>query len=77
LHKKIVIFAVKDTAMTTLLIDDSYPQAEIFLQYARTLPFAEVKKSKWQQTLDEGAVTLDEFVNEMNARIEKWPDKNA
>jgi hypothetical protein len=43
-------------------------------------PFAEEKqtqprpRSEWQQALDEGAMTVDEFVAEMKARIEKWPD---
>jgi methylphosphotriester-DNA--protein-cysteine methyltransferase len=67
--------------MTTVIVDDSYPQAKGFLQYARTLPFAQVKrqmrktqKSKWQQALDEGAVSVDQFFDELNARIEKWPD---
>ncbi|MDR2912981.1 MAG: hypothetical protein LBV38_06835 [Alistipes sp.] len=61
-------------------IDLSDPMAAGFLQYARTLPFATVDgegksaKSAWQKAIDEGAATVDEFVDEMKARIAKWPD---
>ncbi len=66
--------------MTTVYIDDSNPQAKKYLQYTRTLPFVTVKrertkkKSVWQQALDDGAVTVDEFFDELNARIAKWPE---
>jgi hypothetical protein len=67
-------------------IDLSNPMAIGFLQYARTLPFAIVDdgeqsekftQSAWQQAINEGAMTVDEFVGEMKARIAKWPDENA
>ena len=32
--------------MTTIVIDNSTPQARQFLKFARTLPFAEVKREK-------------------------------
>lgn len=55
-------------------------QGRQFLQYARTLPFAKViepdslPNSTWQQAIDEGAMTVAEFVGEMKARIEEWPE---
>jgi hypothetical protein len=71
----------KDIAMTAnVKIDLSNPMALPLLGYLESLPFIEVKRGKpksgsvWQQALDEGAVTVDEFVDEMKARIEKWPD---
>jgi hypothetical protein len=60
-------------------IDMNTPQARQFVEFARTLPFAEVKtdKSKWQQALDEGAVTVEEFIDELKARISRWREDNA
>ncbi len=69
----------KDNAMkATVKIDLSNPMAESFLAYARSLPFAEVVEEQ-KQTFDEAAkacngITLDAFFDELNARIEKWPD---
>ncbi len=67
--------------MTTVIIDDSYPQAKQFLKYARTLPFAQVKRSKrapksaWQHALDEGAVPLDTFIDELRRQVNEHYDK--
>lgn len=65
----------------TVTIDLTNPMALPLMGYLESLPFAEVKpsrrttpKSTWQQALDEGAMTVDEFVGEMKARIAKWPD---
>ncbi len=64
----------------TVEINLNNPQGRQFLQYAKTLPFARViedaepPRSVWQQAVDEGAMTVDEFVSEMKARIAKWPD---
>jgi hypothetical protein len=54
-------------------IDLSTPQAVSLLGYLETLPFAEVdnEKGKWQQAINEGAVTADEFFDELDLRIEK------
>jgi hypothetical protein len=58
-------------------IDLSDPMAIGFLQYARTLPFATVDEetkatgSAWQHAIDEGAVTVDGFFDELDRRIEK------
>lgn len=62
----------------TITLDLSTPQANLLLGYLETLPFATVKipkskapkePSKWQQALDEGAVTLDEFFDELDESI--------
>ncbi len=66
---------------TTVHIDDSSPQAKQFLKYARTLPFASVErrrrtpKSTWQQAVDEGAVSADEFFDELRRQVNEHYDK--
>jgi len=56
------------------------PQAKQLLSYIETLPFAKVKKektapkSKWETAIAEGAVSVDSFFDELNSRIDKWPD---
>jgi hypothetical protein len=43
-------------------------------------PFAlPVKQTTWEEEIAAGAMTVEEFVNEMKARIAKWPkpDSNA
>jgi hypothetical protein len=58
-------------------IDLSNPMALPLLDYLESLPFAEVKrgqrkpKSAWQHALDEGAVTVDEFFDELDERIKR------
>ena len=66
--------------MATVIIEESSPQAKIFLEFTRTLPFAKVmerkaeKKSFAQAAEECNAVSVDVFFDELNARIEKWPD---
>ena len=66
----------------TVKIDLSTPQAVSLLGYLETLPFAKVErpqqetKSTWQQAIDEGAVTVEEFVHEAKRQI-KEHFKNA
>ena len=64
--------------MTTVIIEDNCVQAKTFIRFARTLPFAtvvETKKKNYQEACAEcGAVTVDTFFDELNARIDKWPD---
>ena len=55
----------------TVYITGNSPMAVKFLEYARTLPFAEViedhdaPRSTWQRAIDEGAMTVDEFFDEV------------
>jgi hypothetical protein len=71
----------KDIAMKAhVTIDLSNPGASALLGYLDTLPFAEVKREKksFEQACKEcNAVTVDEFFDELNRRVDKWPDKNA
>ena len=66
--------------MNTLLeIDTNTLQARQFVEFARTLPFTtivrEANKKSFEEACTEcGAVTVDAFFDELNARIEKWPD---
>jgi hypothetical protein len=59
--------------MATVTIKEDSLQAQYFLEYVRTLPFAEVQaeKSKWQQVIDEGAVTVDEFAGELKRQLKE------
>ncbi len=67
--------------MTTVIIDDNNPQARQFLKYTRTLPFARVErrrrqpKSTWQQAIDEGAVPLESFIDELRRQVNEHYDK--
>ena len=64
--------------MTTVIIDDCNPQADQLLNYIRVLPFATVEREKtksiWDTAIEEGAVSVDEFFDELDALIEKWPN---
>ena len=60
---------------TTLVIDNSSPQAKQFVKFARTLPFARVERrkakpqSEWDKAIAEGAVTVDEFIDELKHQL--------
>jgi hypothetical protein len=62
--------------MTTVIINNNGVQARSFVEYARTLPFATVvepKKKSFEEAVAEcNAVSVDEFFDELNSRIEKW-----
>ena len=64
--------------MTTINIEDSSAQAKQFIKFVLTLPFAtvvEARKKNYLETCAEcEAVTVDAFFDELNARIDKWPD---
>ena len=64
--------------MTTVIIKDNSAQAQSFVEYARTLPFATIvaeKKKSFEEACKEcNAITVDEFFDELNSRIEKWAD---
>jgi hypothetical protein len=66
--------------MTTVIIDEKTPQGKQYLQYTRTLSFATVvdsgakRKSFREASAQCNAVSVDEFFDELNARIEKWLD---
>jgi len=61
--------------MTTIFINDNGFQAQSFLEYVRTLPFAEVmdeKKMSFEEAAEEcNAITVDEFFDELDERIKK------
>jgi uncharacterized protein YybS (DUF2232 family) len=63
--------------IATVKIDLSNPQALPLLGYLESLPFAEVKKTRQssksaiQQALAQGAVTVDEFFDELDERIKR------
>jgi hypothetical protein len=64
--------------MTTMIIEDKSIQAKQFIKFARTLPFTtivEAKKKSYEEAYAAcGAVSVDTFFDELNARIDKWPD---
>ena len=63
--------------MTTAVIDNTKPQAQELLNYISTFPSARVIKrktkpqSKWDKAIADGAVTVDEFFDELDERIKK------
>ena len=67
--------------MTTVIINDYSAQATNFIEYARTLPFTTVveeKKQSFEEACAEcNSISVDEFINELNSRIEKWTDHYA
>jgi hypothetical protein len=64
--------------MTTVLIEGNSVQAERSVEFTRTMPFATVieepKKSFEEACAECNAITVDEFFDELNSRIEKWTD---
>ena len=66
--------------MKTIVYNDSSFQAQQLLNYISTLPFAtiidEKKKSFAEAVAECNAISVDEFFDELNARIEKW-ENNA
>ncbi|MDR2586203.1 MAG: hypothetical protein LBC84_08315 [Prevotellaceae bacterium] len=64
--------------MVTVIIKDQTAEARKFVEHVSTLPFAtivrEKKKSFQEACADCKAVSVDSFVDELSARIEKWPD---
>jgi len=64
---------------TVLKIEMDSPQAQQFVEFARTLPFTTILRDAKRMGFEEAcaeckAVTIDDFFDELNARIEKWPD---
>ena len=64
---------------TVLEIDMNTRQAQQFVEFARLLPFTTIieetsKKSFEEACAECGAVTVDAFFDELNARIEKWSE---
>ena len=66
--------------MKTIMYNDSSFQAQQLLNYISTLPFATIidenKKSFAEAAAECNAISVDEFFDELNARIEKW-ENNA
>jgi len=62
--------------MTTVFVKNNSVQARSFIEYARKLPFATVveeKKKSFEEAVAEcNGVSVDEFFDELNSRIEKW-----
>ena len=54
--------------MTTVMIEDNNVQT---VEYTRTQPFTEKKKSFKEACIECNAITVDEFCDELNKRIEK------
>ena len=70
----------------TIKIDEVTPEIQKTLDYLKTLSGVTIthdKKMKpagtnaWNTAISEGAVSADIFFDDLNARIEKWPDARA
>ncbi|MCC8089198.1 MAG: hypothetical protein LIO79_08060 [Rikenellaceae bacterium] len=66
--------------MVKFIIDDESPGAKEFIEFSRTLPYVTViqeKNKSFQEAVDEcNAVSVNVFLDELNRRIETWPDEN-
>ena len=64
--------------MTTVIIEDNSPQAKQLLEYIKTLPYATVVEEKTKSFAEAAeecnAVSVDEFFDELDRRIEQWSD---
>ena len=59
--------------MTTTIIEDKTIQSMQFFKFVQPMPVVETKKKSYEDACAEcGAVTVDVFFDELNARIEKW-----
>ena len=59
--------------MTTTIIESKKAQPMPFIKFVQSLPVVETKKKSYKEACAEcGAVTVDAFFDELNARIEKW-----
>jgi len=59
--------------MTTVYIEDNSVQAERFVEFTRTMPFATVVEEKKQSFAEAcaecNAITVDEFIDELEKRV--------
>ena len=59
------------------------PRTRQFTKHASTMSFATTQKksiesqSEWDIAIANGAVTVDEFIDELKALIAQWPDDEA
>ena len=69
--------------MTTIIIEDSCVQARRFIEYALTLPFATImrtkaEKKKFHEASEEcNAVSVKTFTDELRRQIDEHFDKYA
>ncbi|GHV02157.1 hypothetical protein FACS1894159_10820 [Bacteroidia bacterium] len=65
--------------MTTVMIEDSTPEGKWLLELIKghkSVTVVSEKKKNFRQALTEcKAVSVDVFFDELDARIEKWPDR--
>ena len=60
-----------------VVVDNSNVQVRQFVNYTRPFTKKAQPQSEWDKAIAEGAVTVDEFIDELNALIDKWPDDEA
>lgn len=67
--------------MTTVIIEESSPQARKLLEYIKTLPYVtivEEKKKGFREAAEKcNAVPVKAFVDELHQQIDKHFDTNA
>jgi hypothetical protein len=67
--------------MTTVVIEDSTMQAERFVDFVRTLPFATIigtKKKSFEEAVAEcNGISVAAFTNELRRQIDEHFDKHA
>ena len=69
--------------MTTIIIEDNGIQSNRFIEYVRTLPFVKFKEDKmkdrstWEEAIAEGAVSVNDFFEEVHQQAKKQYDNHA
>ena len=67
--------------MTTVVIEDSGIQAERFVEFVRTLPFATIvgaKKKSFEEAVAEcNGISVMDFTSELRRQIDEYFDKHA
>lgn len=67
--------------MTTIIIKDDSIQAKQLIEYLKTLPFAKVVEDE-EMSFEEateacGAVSVDEFIDELREQVDKYFKNDA
>ena len=71
--------------MTTVHIEDSTPEGRWLLDLIKDHKSVTIEPKKqeakhtdaWDNAIVEGAISADAFFDELNSRIDKWPETRA
>ena len=71
--------------MTTVHIEDSTPEGRWLLDLIKDHKSVTIEPKKqeakhtdaWDKAIAEGAISADAFFDDLNSRIDKWPESRA